>query len=908
MIQVTEEIYGKLSGVTTNTFYNILPADADESGLMVVFELHESGSRNTLNSSNIANDIDLTVKILHPDVMSLLSTSQQIKESLLKGSYSFIRDITFRNAVPIFQDPNLNTFQHTLLFTVYADSGMIGIPNILVDGEMTSLEKLETIEVGAQKNLTAEEIASAYHTVANEFTDAEKTKLSGLTDTGSIDTTLSATSTNPVENKVVTGALDLKVDKVSGKELILTTDITKLSGIASGATKNQTDTHLLSRTNHTGEQAIATVTGLQNALDLKVDKVAGKELILSSDITKLGGIASGATKNQTDTHLLSRTNHSGTQAISTVSGLQTALDGKLATTGKAADADKLDGKDSTSFVQLGDPIMETNPFGGKRLYNNVLNNAIFRARQRWTVTGVTFNADGTVYGNMSHYQMDVLFDGNYESAFVIPAGKTAVININFNGSFPSYPYGYLYLNHYYTSFSESAKLRVYCNYEPHGIGWHEFNFADYTRGAHHLITRTYFQKYNISEMEFVVTAPATTEARLTQIDYHLDRPSTGNEMPYVDKFKANNLYSALNFKSPDRQVQLDPFGSIRFGDSTGLDSMIYRPAIKSLRTDSSFTVDGTLIASKIALNRTTNTATLDILGDLRLRAANETSTESTYRGLHFLAGLHNEDQKIRTFGSSGGLMLEAFQTASGFVQARMKFAPSGIINFDTAPAGTNSIERMRLNHTGNLLIGTTTDAGYKLDVSGNTNISGNISVSGTVAGVDLPAFKTAYDSHNHNTLYLGLNATAADSNMLGGKVASDYSLTGHTHTGVYEPAFTKNTAFNKNFGVHSGTVATGDHSHSFSTLVNKPTTLSGYGITDAATSTHNHDTAYLSSAHAASGVTSTKISNWDTVSDKVGNDSDTYTTTAKVTQIVSLPQAEYDAITTKSDSTLYIIV
>lgn len=39
--------------------------------------------------------------------------------------------------------------------------------------------------------------------------------------------------------------------------------------------------------------------------------------------------------------------------------------------------------------------------------------------------------------------------------------------------------------------------------------------------------------------------------------------------------------------------------------------------------------------------------------------------------------------------------------------------------------------------------------------------------------------------------------------------------TDHHHAGVYEPAFPKNTAFNKNFGTASGDVAAGDHSHAF---------------------------------------------------------------------------------------------
>lgn len=50
-----------------------------------------------------------------------------------------------------------------------------------------------------------------------------------------------------------------------------------------------------------------------------------------ADKTKLDGIATGATANDTDTNLKDRANHTGFQAISTVTGLQTALNGKAAT-------------------------------------------------------------------------------------------------------------------------------------------------------------------------------------------------------------------------------------------------------------------------------------------------------------------------------------------------------------------------------------------------------------------------------------------------------------------------------------------------------------------------------------------------------------------------------------------------
>lgn len=55
------------------------------------------------------------------------------------------------------------------------------------------------------------------------------------------------------------------------------------------------------------------------------------ETTIGTMSTKLAGIATGATANSSDAVLLARANHTGTQAISTVTGLQAALDAKQAT-------------------------------------------------------------------------------------------------------------------------------------------------------------------------------------------------------------------------------------------------------------------------------------------------------------------------------------------------------------------------------------------------------------------------------------------------------------------------------------------------------------------------------------------------------------------------------------------------
>lgn len=83
---------------------------------------------------------------------------------------------------------------------------------------------------------------------------------------------------------------------------------TKLAGIATGATANDTDANLKSRANHTGTQTVDTITdGTTNKVYTATEK------------TKLAGVSAGATVNDTDANLKARGNHTGTQLASTIS-------------------------------------------------------------------------------------------------------------------------------------------------------------------------------------------------------------------------------------------------------------------------------------------------------------------------------------------------------------------------------------------------------------------------------------------------------------------------------------------------------------------------------------------------------------------------------------------------------------
>lgn len=131
----------------------------------------------------------------------------------------------------------------------------------------------------------------------NDFTDAYKTKLDNIENEANkiiVDTTLSDTSENPVQNKAVSEAINElrnnKVDKVAGSRLITESEVTKLNSLTLGE-GGQVEIN--------GKVDASNVEGLDELLVGKVDTETGKGLSTNDYTTaekeKLAGIAEGAT-------------------------------------------------------------------------------------------------------------------------------------------------------------------------------------------------------------------------------------------------------------------------------------------------------------------------------------------------------------------------------------------------------------------------------------------------------------------------------------------------------------------------------------------------------------------------------------------------------------------------------------
>ena len=125
----------------------------------------------------------------------------------------------------------------------------------------------------------------------NNFTDALLTKLNGI-ETGAnktiVDSTLKNDSTNPVQNKVIYSALASKattaVATTTANGLMSSSDKTKLEGIETGANKTVVDSALSSTSANPVQNKVVydkcdSLGRMINTLDgLKVNKVEGKGL------------------------------------------------------------------------------------------------------------------------------------------------------------------------------------------------------------------------------------------------------------------------------------------------------------------------------------------------------------------------------------------------------------------------------------------------------------------------------------------------------------------------------------------------------------------------------------------------------------------------------------------------------
>ena len=173
---------------------------------------------------------------------------------------------------------------------------------IITDTPTFSL-KIGNVTYDGTSNVSA---TTATQSVSGLMSAADKKKLDGIA-TGAtkitVDTSISSTSTNPVQNKVIKTELDKKagtaVATTSANGLMSAADKKKLDGIATGATKITVDTSISSTSTNPVQNKVikteldkkagtAVATTSANGLMSAADKIA-----LDGKLDKTGGTLTG---------------------------------------------------------------------------------------------------------------------------------------------------------------------------------------------------------------------------------------------------------------------------------------------------------------------------------------------------------------------------------------------------------------------------------------------------------------------------------------------------------------------------------------------------------------------------------------------------------------------------------------
>ena len=243
-----------------------------------------------------------------------------------------------------------------------------------------------------------------------------------------------------------------------------------------------------------------------------------------------------------------------------------------------------------NFVKYDDVLMPVNPFGGKKLYINSMDNAFASANLKYwakvtthklEINGVTYPyidttktmadddyfVDSPVVSTLSNVY---IFDGNYETNCSCPANHYMKIHIQFapftdnwtasgGATWSGYPYGSYFLSYYNTNTpAQASQVRVYNKYAQHTIGWHLYTMTAYagTLGSSGYIERLSDESdYLRSCVEFIVYGKTSGTAQVTQVDYKLSRPNLSNNGATVTKFGAQSLYHTFSWYQHNENAQ-----------------------------------------------------------------------------------------------------------------------------------------------------------------------------------------------------------------------------------------------------------------------------------------------------------------------------------------------------------------
>lgn len=196
----------------------------------------------------------------------------------------------------------------------------------------------------------------------------------------------------------------------------------------------------------------------------------------------------------------------------------------------------------------------------KNLYNADIDDYFASARLRYNVSAIYYDM-GTEEENaksLTSAEIDRMFDGNYDSCFTIPKGKT--LKITFNGFSMTYPYGFYMVRCYPMAayvdkdnrWPTSVSCSIYSRNNTANYTWKELirkNLDGYSSdNTNERVAFYNYGTYNSSQLQFIIEGKADYQIGVAEIEMWSFRYST-TQKPFVSKYGPQKLYYELTAPS-----------------------------------------------------------------------------------------------------------------------------------------------------------------------------------------------------------------------------------------------------------------------------------------------------------------------------------------------------------------------
>ena len=436
-------------------------------------------------------------------------------------------------------------------------------------------------------------------------------------------------------------------------------------------------------------------------------------------------VASSAANGVTAIQLLARNVHTSANLLEVVNGNGQTADFVIDSAGNVGigttnPSSKLHVAGTASIDTL-EYSSVVSVFGQSRIKLNELSDVFYKADLRFTVTG----------GSPS------FFNGGFDQAGNLPTNTTNVINVNVAGQqgVPSngitYPQGNVYISFYYTNHAYTA---ISLRHKSGGVYYSSTGTDVSTNSGYKVIKFPISTNNYLTDIEISITTDANL-VKVAAINYLSDRWTTQLELPFVSKYLTSNTVFG-EFGISGVSASSGPHLRLEGTYTTWELENQYTGGA----TNDMFRIRNTQLGSDaLVINRLNNNVGIG------------TTNPSTKLQV---AGTSQFDDNLNVANSTLSITAAApnmlFVVPSGGLDSRIYNDGSGNFIIGHGTNSNNPTERLRINSSGNVGIGTNSPA-EKLHVNGEVRVDAN-------EGIATKKIRSSYFSSSQN-LYLQSGAS-----------------------------------------------------------------------------------------------------------------------------------------------------